>query len=160
MRPAVTAADIRAAFDYEPSTGAFTRKDSGRLRRPRTGTVNRRKDTSYFVLCIDQRKVYAHRAAWMHLHGDIGPDLVIDHIDGNGLNNRITNLRAVTKALNQRNRRDTPRRGIAGVHPHRGGFSVFFASKYAGWSKDFFEACCRRKSLEARGGYLIQGRHQ
>lgn len=86
---------------------------------------------------------------------DIADGLVIDHIDGNGLNNRLTNLRVVTKSTNQRNRRDV-RASLRGVYEHRGGFVVYTASVYTGWTKDYFEACCMRKSAEVRLGYIVE----
>ena len=148
----MNAALIRAAFTYDPKTGVFDRCDPSRKRRPHTGTVNHRKDTSYAALCINGKKVYAHRAAWMYVHGDLPPGLVIDHINGNGLDNRIENLRAVTKTVNQRNRRSIRDGKLVGVYyvSQRDGFKVQFCSRNVGWSRDFFEACCIRKSLEAR----------
>jgi hypothetical protein len=148
---------IRATFSYDPDTGVIERKDKSRKRRQHTGTVNRRKDTAYAVLCIDGRRLYAHRAAWMHANGDIPDGLVIDHINGNGLDNRLCNLRVVTKAANQRNRRTTRNGSLHGVHRNRGGFSVRCANRYVGWTRDFFEACCMRKRAEALAGYIGKG---
>ena len=44
----------------------------------------------------------AHRLAWLHVHGEPVPPL-IDHIDGDPHNNRISNLRAATKSQNMVN---------------------------------------------------------
>ncbi|WP_340502663.1 HNH endonuclease, partial [Bordetella pertussis] len=89
-----------------------------------------------------------------HVHVDIDEAMVIDHRDRDGLNNRLANLRVVSKSINQRNRRDIASR-LCGVYRHRVGYSVHIASMYAAWTKDFFEACCIRKSLELQHGYIV-----
>lgn len=54
------------------------------------------------------RKPYAnkpmHRLLWTHKHGPIEDGLMIDHINGVKIDNRITNLRLTTSAGNNKNR--------------------------------------------------------
>lgn len=49
-----------------------------------------------------RKRFYAHRLAWLYEYGKF-PDFTIDHIDHNGLNNKIENLRDVTLIENSRN---------------------------------------------------------
>ena len=59
--------------------------------------------------------VYMHR-----LLLDAGPDDIVDHIDGNRLNNTRANLRLVTRTQNQWNRRTQDNAcGYKGVSWHR-----------------------------------------
>lgn len=155
----INASDIREYFEYDAISGRFFHLARSYKGSKECGTVNKRKHSSYAVLSIKlggrYRKIYAHRAAWMYTFGDIHTDDVIDHIDGNGLNNRIENLRLVSRSLNQRNRKNKlSQRDLLGVYKHRGGFVVNFLGNYTGWTKDYFEACCARKSLEARNGFI------
>ena len=56
-----------------------------------------------------------------HILGVTSSGVEIDHIDGNGLNNRRENLRIVTKAQNQHNRKKSANNtsGFKGVFWHR-----------------------------------------
>jgi hypothetical protein len=50
------------------------------------------------------KKYKSHRLAWLYVYGQF-PDNEIDHIDGDGTNNRIDNLRDVRRKENGKNRR-------------------------------------------------------
>jgi len=41
-----------------------------------------------------------HRLIWEHCNGDIPEGLCVDHIDGNKLNNRISNLQLLSRSAN------------------------------------------------------------
>ncbi|WP_310637604.1 HNH endonuclease signature motif containing protein [Delftia acidovorans] len=145
-------------LSYEPETGRLTwkvtRDGRGCIAGSEVGSV--KHDGRYRSFVLRYRRYYVHRVAWELVNGPIPEGLCIDHIDGNGLNNRISNLRVVSLSLNQRNRK-TPKSnktGIPGITPHRGGFSVHCGGKYIKFTKDFFEACCIRRSAELRMGYL------
>lgn len=150
---------LRKFFRYEPETGELvwriTRKGRGCVAGRTAGTINHRRDTSYRAVMLNGKKLYVHRVVWEMHHGPIQAGMCIDHIDGNGINNRLDNLRLVTLSENQRNRRldRATRLGIHGVHPFKGGFSVQCANRYVGYYKDFFEACCARKAAENNNNF-------
>lgn len=52
---------------------------------------------------LDNTNWFLHRILWVMRNGSINDELVIDHIDGNCLNNSKENLRVVERAVNQRN---------------------------------------------------------
>jgi len=70
----------------------------------------------YMRLKICGRSHQAHRVIWALVYGQ-WPTNHIDHIDGNGLNNKIENLRDVDPAANAKNRKryDINTSGCSGV---------------------------------------------
>ena len=90
---------IDDVYSYNSETGDITFK-CDRYARKVFGKVagwirtDSSRRTSYREMRADGRMVKAHRLAW-RLHYGIWPDKIIDHINGDGLDNRIENLREV-----------------------------------------------------------------
>lgn len=146
-------------FSYDAITGALLWKIH-RPRRP-VGSIagNKKSDGRYFTVHATiqgvQKRYYVHRVIWEMHHGPIESGMCIDHIDGDGLNNRLENLRLVTLSDNQRNSRlpRNNRLGVHGVYQKARGYAVQCAGRYVGFYGDFFEACCARMSAESRMGF-------
>ena len=63
------------------------------------------KSSISYLRCVVLGKYYlAHRIVWEMFNGKINQDMEIDHIDGNGENNLILNLRIVSSTENHKNR--------------------------------------------------------
>lgn len=108
-------------LDYNPNTGIFTWKVSKKGRR--VGDIAGCEDKyGYIRIRIDDELYLAHRLAWLFAYGK-WPDGDIDHIDGITSNNKINNLRDVSKSGNAQNRKMAPKSnkstGILGVSLHR-----------------------------------------
>lgn len=109
---------IKESITYNPEDGKLFWKDS----RPdyHFKTENSRKRwytlfagkqitgqcvfgrSTYIHVRINDTKHKAHRVAWF-LHHAVWPEGDIDHRDGDGLNNKIANLRDVPRQINTRN---------------------------------------------------------
>lgn len=94
----LTHARLLQALSYDHLTGVMISKSRGR-RGMLAGCVN---NAGYRVIRIDKKLYLLHRLAWLFIHGS-WPKYIIDHIDGNRLNNRLDNLRDLQKAQNHHN---------------------------------------------------------
>ncbi|WP_231711576.1 HNH endonuclease [Xanthobacter dioxanivorans] len=87
---------------YDPWTGDFFRTLRSGYRRGmpvKAGYVNSR---GYFVIRFKNRVIQAHRVAWFIYYG-LWPGGIIDHANGDKLDNRIGNLRIATPTQNNAN---------------------------------------------------------
>jgi hypothetical protein len=101
---------------YDPATGVFTWRVNRRGRFARKGAQAGSDSRGLYTrIAFDGADHYAHRLAWLYVHGVLPSE--IDHINGDGKDNRICNLREVTRAQNNQNIRKTRcnRTGFRGV---------------------------------------------
>ncbi len=100
----LTACEVRHLFRYDPKTGRL----SWRISPSNNVKVGQEAGSltkwSYRQVRVKRRDHKAHRIIWLYMTGR-WPQEQIDHIDGDGLNNRWNNLREATPLQNQANRR-------------------------------------------------------
>lgn len=77
--------------------------------------------TTYLNVEINNIAFKVHRIIWQMINGDLDENYQIDHIDNNGLNNNILNLRKVSCQINQRNKplQSSNKTGVNGVNWHK-----------------------------------------
>ena len=118
----ITQNELKRLFNYDPETGIFTRLISiGK--KVKAGQIAGFLDNGYRAIAINNNKYYSHRLAWLYMYGELAqfPETIIDHIDGNRSNNKISNLRKVTHQQNMLNQklRTTNKSGVKGVCWHK-----------------------------------------
>jgi hypothetical protein len=101
-------------FSYEPETGDLTNIATGHVYGARK---NPGKGRAFHIqVFIDGVPYKAHRIIWTMVNGPIPKDMTIDHINLDGRDNRISNLRLATMRQQMQNRREWAGTGVKGVY--------------------------------------------
>lgn len=82
---------------------------------------SKNSNTTYLTIEINSTAFKAHRIIWQMHYGNLTDFEQIDHIDHNGLNNKLENLRKVSCSINQKNKplQSSNTTGINGVNWHK-----------------------------------------
>lgn len=150
---------------YEPSSGKLFWKKT---------TTNRVKvgdeagsfcaSTGYINVVIDGRGYNLHRIAILLTTGVYDKTVQVDHVDHDRGNNRLSNLRVVSHAVNMRNQslRNTNKTGITGVcvkytrkgtKRYEANITYNFKNIYLGRYKTPEEAAAARRAAEIKYGF-------
>ena len=169
VKPIPTVAYLGECFDYSHDSGLLTWKirpahhfaTARGMNRSNSFCAGRKAgslDKGYLRVRIDGQSYFAHRIAFALFHGRWPSE--VDHVDGDGSNNSIANLREVDHRQNMRN--SPHRRGsstaIPGVYWHakQRRWHAYIGpggSERLGSHETLLDAACVRKSAELRHGF-------
>lgn len=162
----ITQEELKKLLHYDPDTGVFTWIKSGKRRRSCLTAgckfMNKNSKKMYISIWACGKLYLSHRLAWLYMTGEF-PSHQIDHINGDGLDNRIINLRNVTGFDNQRNMKikSTNKSGICGVIWHKSAkkwmSSITVSNKHIhlGLYSNIFDAACARKNADIKYKFHI-----
>jgi hypothetical protein len=153
---------VRELFDYNPETGHLTYKVNrgGHVIRGHRAGSTRNYALGHRRVAINKKVYGEHNVIWLHYYGETVPEgKEIDHINHDGSDNRIANLRAVTNSQNKHNRRlmkHNKTSGITGVcfGAAQGKWMAYIMidrkNKYLGLFDTKEEAIAARREAELR----------
>lgn len=100
----ITHDEVVRLVTYDPLTGVFMRLKRTSNFSDMSKPAGSLSHWGYLEFRLQGKLYKAHRLAWLYVHG-VWPSEVIDHINGVKTDNRLANLRAVSGAVNNQNRR-------------------------------------------------------
>lgn len=155
----ITQKELKKFVSYDPLTGIFIWKVSTNGRIKIGSVAGSLENNGYVRLSISGTRYLAHRLAMVYVNGECGK--FVDHIDGNRKNNKIANLRCVTKTENCQNRKKSKvnTSGVTGVSLNKknGRWRADIGHKgdllHIGSFVKFNDAVVARKEAEKELGY-------
>lgn len=119
MKPNIDHTTLTTLLHYDHDSGEFTQKLKWWNREPgdKPGGVS---PQGYWYIGVGGKQYPAHRLAWFYVHGT-WPQGDIDHINRNRLDNRICNLREVSRSTNIHNTAARASSGVKNVSKTKSG---------------------------------------
>lgn len=117
----LTVDELRDVLSYDPETGIFAWAKTASNRRAAgecAGCLC--KNSGYMLIGYKGRVYKSSRLAWFYVHGEWPPGIV-DHINGDRTDDRVSNLRIATHSQNLYNRgaQRNNSSGFKGVYWHK-----------------------------------------
>lgn len=138
---------IRESLVYNPENGELmATKTRGKcITGSIVGSMN---FEGYLTLGFAGKTLYAHRVAWLLYYGD-WPKQQVDHFNRKRADNRIANLRDLSKFENGLNRENNTS-GVVGVcfHKAKRRWRATIGRKQIGYFKEFVDAVEARNAAE------------
>lgn len=155
----ITQEELKKLLKYNPETGIFIWRIT-KSTRAYAGDIAGCQHNNYIDIRINAAGYRAHRLAWLYMYG-VWPN-VIDHINQDPLDNKISNLRDVDRIENGKNRKKSINNvsGVTGVYwfkiTKKWRAQIIANKKYVhlGFFDDKFEAICARLSANNKYGFL------
>ena len=142
---AALAARIQQNYDYDDRSGKLVNRKTGKVVRGRKGAQRNgeyRYLNMHFSASGKDCQFQMHKIVWAWHHGRF-PTMQIDHVNGNGFDNHIGNLREVTQSENNMNRlyrwKPNAKTGLPGVYKNGSGYEICVGQKHY-YFRDRFEA--------------------
>lgn len=149
---------VKELLDYDPETGLLTWKVNKGRGAKVGGKAGSNCINGYLYVGIDSKRLLIHRVVWLWYYGYF-PENEIDHINRVRTDNRICNLREVSRSCNSHNScvPMSNTSGIKGVGSYKKGFRAYIeilgSFKLLRSTKDFTEAVAHRLAAEQCLGY-------
>ena len=154
---------LKSILHYCPDTGVFTwivNKGPVKAGRIASCILTDGKGIRYLSVMINGKTYLQHRLAWLYCFGYM-PAEMVDHINGDTVDNRICNLREASNSKNCKNqkRRTNNKSGITVVYWVKvcgkwgARINKDYKSIYLGVFNSFEDAVAVRKAKEIELGY-------
>jgi len=145
---------VQHLFDYNPETGIlkWINPTGHRIKR---NDVICTMEHGYYRVWLYGKRYKVHRIIWLYMYGYL-PENDIDHIDRDRKNNKLNNLREVSRQCNMRNvgLQTNNKSGVVGVSFVKKSFNWYAniminKKTYSlGYYADYIEAACARLAAE------------
>ena len=169
----ITQKYLKECLHYDPESGIFTwlQRPGSHFHDERSSKIwNSRYSGKqagsitkfgYVSIRLNKKARQAHRLAWIYVNGSSSSEL--DHIDGDKKNNKINNLREVSRIENGRNQklRKNNSSGVMGVSKISSSnrFEAYIMTNrvkiHLGRFSSFLDAVAARKSAELKYGFHL-----